>query len=228
MFVLVKLRLYLRPLPNSSMSPFFETFLTTDDIFWHVFQDLIQITIKYDKQSFVFNNISRKARCRDLFSLFKERMGSKIPSNARMMGNGRFLRMCETIEEVRLEYSARHSQDSICVAMPPSRTYCFIDEFVKLAWSLCVALVPSPPSPVFMLCYQAGLTGHCILEVHLCQPGGARGLSGWAIGWRSNVAPDAHVLHAIYQMIIQSDLWVVDLCILNICLHMVWLFISSF
>ena len=109
MFVLVKLRLYLRPLPNSSMSPLFETFLTTDDIFWLVFQDVIQITIKYDKQSFVFDNISRKARCRDLFSLFKERMGSKIPSNARMMGNGRFLRMCETIEEVRVEYSARHS-----------------------------------------------------------------------------------------------------------------------
>ena len=108
MFVLVKLRLYLRPLPNSSMSPFFETFLTTD-IFWLVLQDVIQITIKYDKQSFVFDNISRKARCRDLFSLFKERMGSKIPSNARMMGNGRFLRMCETIEEVRVEYSARHS-----------------------------------------------------------------------------------------------------------------------
>ena len=71
MFVLVKLRLYLRPLPNSSMSPFFETFLTTDDIFWHVLQDVIQITIKYDKQSFVFDNISRKAGCRDLFSLFK-------------------------------------------------------------------------------------------------------------------------------------------------------------
>ena len=48
-----------------------------------MFQDLIQITIKYDKQSFVFNNISRKARCTDLFSLFKERMGSKIPSKAK-------------------------------------------------------------------------------------------------------------------------------------------------
>ena len=64
----------------------------------------MQITIKYDKQSFVFDNISRKARCGDLFSLFKERIGSKIPSNARMMSDGSFLRMCETIEEVCLEY----------------------------------------------------------------------------------------------------------------------------
>ena len=51
--------------------------------------------------------------------------------------------------------------------------------------------------------------------------------NSWAIGWRSNVAPDAHVQHAIFQMIIQSDLWVEDSCILNIVLHLVWLFISS-
>ena len=65
-----------------------------------MYLDLIQITIKYDKQSFVFANISRKTHCGDLFALFKERLGSKIPSNARMIGNGRFLRMRETVQEV--------------------------------------------------------------------------------------------------------------------------------
>ena len=64
------------------------------------FQDVMQVTVKYDKQFFVVDSISKSARCSDLLPLLKARLGTKIPGSARLMKNGRFLRMDETIEEV--------------------------------------------------------------------------------------------------------------------------------
>ena len=63
---------------------------------------MTQITIKYDQRSFVFDKISRNALCSDLLSQLEVRLGSKIPENANLTKNGRFLRMHESIEEVSL------------------------------------------------------------------------------------------------------------------------------
>ena len=70
------------------------------DMFWTGFQDVMQVTVKYDEQFFVFDSVSKSARCSELFSLLNARLGTKIPGSARLMKNGRFLRMDETIEEV--------------------------------------------------------------------------------------------------------------------------------
>ena len=74
--------------------------LNNADMFWADFQDVMQVTVKYDKQYFVFDSISKSALCSELFPRLKARLGTKIPGSARLMGNGRFLRIDETIEEV--------------------------------------------------------------------------------------------------------------------------------
>lgn len=69
---------------------------------WRIFlkdgQDMIQLTIKYYNQFFAFEGISRTALCSDILSL----LDCKVSGNARLMENGRFLSMCETIDKVHL------------------------------------------------------------------------------------------------------------------------------
>ncbi len=62
---------------------------------------MIQLTFKYEKQTFVFDGISSKARCSDLLPRLTALLGPGIPANVRLMQNGRFIRMHQTIEEVR-------------------------------------------------------------------------------------------------------------------------------
>jgi len=80
----------------------------------------IQVIIKFNMRSFLFDEISaNETRYCDLLRLLKARLGSEILDHARLMDNGRILRMGETLE-------------------------------------------------------QAGVMGCCILEVFLCNPGGAK------------------------------------------------------
>ena len=65
-----------------------------------IFEDTLQVTIKCDKQVFVFDGVSRQAQCSDLLSMLGVRMGVKIPGSARLMKNGRCLGTNESIEEV--------------------------------------------------------------------------------------------------------------------------------
>lgn len=76
------------------------SFSVVSDIKWKT-KEAIQVTIKYDKQFVVFDGIPRNARFSELLSLIKARLGSKIPVNASLMESHRFLRLNETIEEVR-------------------------------------------------------------------------------------------------------------------------------
>ncbi len=62
---------------------------------------VIQVIIKYNKRCFLFDEISTNdTRCSDLFPLLQARLGFKIPGHARLMENGRILRMGETLEQV--------------------------------------------------------------------------------------------------------------------------------
>jgi len=64
--------------------------------------DMIQVTIKCDKQIFVFDWISRNAQCSDLLSMLEVRMAIKIPGNAQLMENGRFIGISKSIDEAGL------------------------------------------------------------------------------------------------------------------------------
>ena len=64
------------------------------------FEDMIQVTVKCDKRVVVFDGISKDVRCSDLLSMLEVRLGVKIPGNARLIGNGRFVGLGESIEEV--------------------------------------------------------------------------------------------------------------------------------
>jgi hypothetical protein len=64
------------------------------------FPDFAQVAIMFEKQSYAFDGISRNASCSELVAELEVRLGSKIPSQARLVGNGRFLQMHQTIEEV--------------------------------------------------------------------------------------------------------------------------------
>jgi len=66
------------------------------------FVDAIPVTIKYGEKYLAFDSISRHAQCSDLIPLLELRLGSKVPRNARLMVNGRFLIMHETIDEAGL------------------------------------------------------------------------------------------------------------------------------
>ncbi len=72
---------------------------------------MTQFTIKYDKQLFVFDGISRNAvwTGSDLLSL----LGMKVAGNAQLMKNGRFSSMCVTIKKVHLIFLS--AQCSIAV-----------------------------------------------------------------------------------------------------------------
>ena len=65
-----------------------------------VFEDMIQVTVKYDKQVVVLNGVSKDVRCSALLSMLEVLLGVKIPGNARLMGNGHFIGIDESIEEV--------------------------------------------------------------------------------------------------------------------------------
>mmetsp|Transcript_55797 Transcript_55797/g.116723 ORF Transcript_55797/g.116723 Transcript_55797/m.116723 type:complete len:83 (+) Transcript_55797:185-433(+) len=62
----------------------------------------MQVTIKFNKRFLVLEVISRNALCSDLLPLLKAQLGSMMPLDARLMENGRFLRMSERIEEADL------------------------------------------------------------------------------------------------------------------------------
>ena len=64
------------------------------------FEDMIQVTVKCDKRVVVFDGISKDVRGSDLLSMLEVRLGVKIPGNARLIGNGRFVGLGESIEEV--------------------------------------------------------------------------------------------------------------------------------
>jgi hypothetical protein len=81
--------------------------------------NLIQLTFKYEKQTFVFDGISSKARCSDLLPRLTALLGSGIPANVRLMQNGRFIRMHQTIEEVRQrQCKSRAHSFACCKAVP--------------------------------------------------------------------------------------------------------------
>ena len=61
---------------------------------------MIQLTVKCDKRVVVFDGISKDVRCSDLLSMLEVRLGVKIPGNARLIGNCRFVGLGESIEEV--------------------------------------------------------------------------------------------------------------------------------
>ena len=61
---------------------------------------MIQITIKCDKRVVVFDGISKDVRCSALLSMLEVRLGVKIPGNARLIGNGRFIGLNKSIAEV--------------------------------------------------------------------------------------------------------------------------------
>ena len=64
------------------------------------FQDAVPATIKYGEKYLAFDSIPRNAQCGDLIPFLELRLGSKVPRNARLMVNGRFLKMHETVDEV--------------------------------------------------------------------------------------------------------------------------------
>ena len=61
---------------------------------------MIQVTVKCDTHFVVFDGISKDVRCSALLSMLEVRLGVKIPGNARLIGNGRFIGIGESIEEV--------------------------------------------------------------------------------------------------------------------------------
>ena len=54
----------------------------------------------FDKKLYVIDGISRNSLCSDLVSKLEVQLGSKIPVQAQLMGNCRFFRMHDTVEEV--------------------------------------------------------------------------------------------------------------------------------
>ncbi len=61
---------------------------------------MIQVTIKCDKRVLVFDGVSKDVRCSALLSMLEVRLGVKIPGNARLIGNGRFIGLGDSIAEV--------------------------------------------------------------------------------------------------------------------------------
>jgi hypothetical protein len=66
------------------------------------FQGAVPVTIKYGEKYLAFDSIPRNAQCGDLIPFLELRLGSKVPRNARLMVNGRFLKMHETVDEAGL------------------------------------------------------------------------------------------------------------------------------
>jgi tetratricopeptide (TPR) repeat protein len=62
----------------------------------------VPATIKYGEKYLAFDSIPRNAQCGDLIPFLELRLGSKVPRNARLMVNGRFLKMHETVDEAGL------------------------------------------------------------------------------------------------------------------------------
>jgi hypothetical protein len=61
---------------------------------------MIQFTIKCEKRVVVFDGVSKDVRCSALLSMLEVRLGIKIPGNARLIGNGRFVGLGDSIAEV--------------------------------------------------------------------------------------------------------------------------------
>jgi hypothetical protein len=91
------------------MTIFLEAFSSSFvDLYSESIPGVIQVIIKFDKRCFLFDRISTKdTRCSDLFPLLPARIGSEIPEHARLMENGRILRMGETLEQVRHGMTAK-------------------------------------------------------------------------------------------------------------------------
>ena len=75
-------------------------FSDIDLLYTDFFLDAIPVTIRFRKKCFAFDSIPRNALPRDLITFLELRLGSKVPRNARLMFNGSFLRMHETMDEV--------------------------------------------------------------------------------------------------------------------------------
>jgi hypothetical protein len=76
------------------------------DLYAESIPGVIQVIIKDDKRCFLFDEISTKdTRCSDLFPLVQARLG--FPGHARLMENGRILRMGETLEQVHQRMTAK-------------------------------------------------------------------------------------------------------------------------
>ena len=61
---------------------------------------MIQVTIKCDKRVVVFDGISKDVQCSELLCMLEVRLGVKIPGNARLIGNSRFIGLNKSIAEV--------------------------------------------------------------------------------------------------------------------------------
>ena len=62
---------------------------------------MMQVTLKYGRQQVLsFDGISRATQCGHLLSQLELRLSAKIPGNAQLVHNGRFLKTNDTIEEV--------------------------------------------------------------------------------------------------------------------------------
>ncbi len=84
------------------MPIFLEAYISSlVDLYSESIPGAIQVVIRFDKRCFLFDGISTKdTKCSDLFPLLPARIGFKIPGHARLMENGRILRMGETLEQV--------------------------------------------------------------------------------------------------------------------------------
>ena len=65
-----------------------------------IFKGMMQVTMKYAQQVLSFDGISSATQCGHLLSQLELRLGAKIPGNAQLVHNGRFLKTNDTIEEV--------------------------------------------------------------------------------------------------------------------------------
>ena len=72
-----------------------------DELNLYIFKGVMQVTVKYGKLTLNFEGISRATKTQNLLSLLEMRLGAKIPGNAQLVYNGRFLKMNDTMEEVR-------------------------------------------------------------------------------------------------------------------------------
>ena len=71
-----------------------------DELNLYIFKGVMQVTVKYGKLTLNFEGISRATKPQNLLSLLEMRLGAKIPGNAQLVHNGRFLKTNDTIEEV--------------------------------------------------------------------------------------------------------------------------------
>ena len=82
----------------------FDTRTRYTSVTLHVFEDVMQVTVKFGENLLVLNKISVEIMGRELKSLIRTRLGSLMAKNTRFQVrsqiNGRFLRDNKTLEQV--------------------------------------------------------------------------------------------------------------------------------